>query len=329
MYKFFTGITLTLLTTVSNAEKLNLQLEHIGVSGLSSGGYMANQFHVAHSDWVNKAGIIAAGPYYCAQGNIKTALEQCVNQVLSPLSIVDLNNVAQGYEQEGKISPLTQLKNSKVWLFHGLKDAKVLSAVSDALYQQYQAWVDNDNIIYVNDKNFAHLFPTLDSGTTCTDSISPFIGNCDYDAAGAMLGFLYGKLSPRAKEPSGRLIELNQQVLGGLAAQTLAPTAYAYVPESCAEGLTCELHISFHGCNQNAQSVGTNYAMQTGLNNWADTNHLVVLYPQTKNSTFMPFNPQGCWDWWGYADPNYANQQGQQISAVAQLAKSLQHYALD
>jgi poly(3-hydroxybutyrate) depolymerase len=46
----------------ADTKKLNLDLTKIGVSGLSSGGYMANQFHIAHSDWVDKVGIIAACP---------------------------------------------------------------------------------------------------------------------------------------------------------------------------------------------------------------------------------------------------------------------------
>src|SRR5262245_16140159 len=36
------------------------------VSGLSSGGYMAGQYHVAHSATVIGAGIVAAGPFGCA-----------------------------------------------------------------------------------------------------------------------------------------------------------------------------------------------------------------------------------------------------------------------
>jgi poly(3-hydroxybutyrate) depolymerase len=311
--------------SVANEAKLNLKLDQVSVSGLSSGGYMANQFHIAYSDWVNKAGIIAAGPYYCAQGSIKTALEQCVSKVLSPLSLPDLQNTASTYSEAGKIAPLSHLKNSKVWLFHGTKDSKVVAEVSDALYQQYVNWSGSANVSYVNDKDFAHLFPTQDYGSDCSDSVSPFIGNCQYDAAGAMFGFLFDDMQARAASPTGKLIELDQQKLGGSNAATLADKAYAYVPQNCAQGEACSLHISFHGCNQNAQSVGTQYAEHTGINNWADTNHMVVLYPQTKNSTFMPLNPQGCWDWWGYADADYATQQGQQISAVKKIALALKH----
>lgn len=40
-------------------------LPRLSVSGGSSGGFMAVQFHVAHSSVTDGAGIIAGGPYYC------------------------------------------------------------------------------------------------------------------------------------------------------------------------------------------------------------------------------------------------------------------------
>ncbi len=36
----------------------------ITVSGISSGGFMAVQFHVAHSSTVGGAGVVAGGPYW-------------------------------------------------------------------------------------------------------------------------------------------------------------------------------------------------------------------------------------------------------------------------
>lgn len=46
---------------------LNLQPQSLSVSGLSSGAFMAQQFHVAYSQWVIGAGIVAGGPSGCAQ----------------------------------------------------------------------------------------------------------------------------------------------------------------------------------------------------------------------------------------------------------------------
>jgi len=62
----------------------------------------------------------------------------------------------------------------------------------------------------------------------------------------------------------------------------------------------CKLHISFHGCKQFVAKIGTRYVVRGGFNEWAESNGYVVLYPQTVNSYTLPFNPEGCFDWWGY-----------------------------
>ena len=49
------------------------------VSGLSSGGFMAVQLHVAYSATFRKgAGIIAGGPFYCAEGSVLNATGRCM-----------------------------------------------------------------------------------------------------------------------------------------------------------------------------------------------------------------------------------------------------------
>ncbi|GAC32745.1 extracellular catalytic domain type 2 short-chain-length polyhydroxyalkanoate depolymerase [Paraglaciecola polaris] len=335
--KTYTCAALTLLLSatqtqlfakeVANKDSLqvqyNVDLTYISLSGLSSGGYMATQFELAYSDWVSGVGIIAAGPYYCAQNSIQTALSQCVNQLKSPISLDVLSDKAIQWQEAGKLPSLSNLQQHKVWLLSGALDTKVLPQINQALYTQYQQWVKPENLTYVTDKPFAHLFPTLNSGTECDVSEAPFIGNCAYDAAGAMLTFIQGDLTPRNKTQSGRLIEIDQHKLGGKPAETLAKNGYLYVPQSCQQGESCTVHVSFHGCNQNASAVGDKYATQTGLNNWADTNNMLVLYPQTKSSMMMPLNPQGCWDWWGYTGEDYANQNGPQIKAVKHIIQAL------
>jgi len=53
-----------------------------------------------------------------------------------------------------------------------------------------------------------------------------------------------------------------------------------------------------------------------GLNEWAETNNIIVLYPQISKSELFPSNPEGCWDWWGYTDSNYSNKNGAQLKFV-------------
>ncbi|MDN4501306.1 PHB depolymerase family esterase [Alteromonadaceae bacterium BrNp21-10] len=306
--------------------KLNLNIDHISVSGLSSGGYMASQFHLAYGDWVSGVGIIAAGPYYCAQNSILTALAQCVNKVESVASLSAIEQQIATWRQQKLLAPADSVQGDKVWIFHGTKDTKIHPQISQQLVEQYKAWAGDENVEYINDQPFAHHFPTPSNGTDCEQSISPFIGNCDYDAANKMLDYIAPESSPETTKPiaaTGKLLSFDQQQLGGDNASSLGSTGFVYLPASCQQGASCKLHISFHGCNQNQQAIGDQYPKLTGINQWADNHNTVVLYPQTNTSTLMPMNPQGCWDWWGYTDENYATNKGQQIQAVRQMALAL------
>ena len=310
-------------TVAAQVPPLQLDVEHITVSGLSSGGYMANQMHIAYSDWITGAGILAAGPYYCAQGDITVALSQCVDKSEPAIDTAALNDKVKTLAANKKIAELSNLQNDKVWLFHGTRDVRVNKSVSDALTAQYQALMPSEQIKYIDNKPIAHLFPTKDRGGQCMSSSSPFIGNCDYDAAGEMLNYLIDDLNPASDSLTGKVVSFNQQKLGGKSAATLAEKGYAYIPASCAEGEDCQVHVSFHGCNQFADTVGMAYVEQTGLNQWADSNNMVVVYPQTTSSLVMPLNPQGCWDWWGYTGEDYATRSGKQITAVRNIVLGL------
>ncbi len=78
-------------------------------------------------------------------------------------------------------------------------------------------------------------------------------------------------------------------------------TAYLFVPPACAGGgESCALHLVLHGCAQSAETVGTDFIEQSGYLPWAETNHIVLAFPQVEKSLVHRLNPHGCWDWWGY-----------------------------
>ena len=103
-------------------------------------------------------------------------------------------------------------------------------------------------------------------------------------------------------------------------AHGLDPTGHVYVPSSCAQGATCRVHIAFHGCQQTDALIGDRFRTETGYDRWADTNDLIVLYPQA-HRTFL--NPNACWDWWGYDDDRYATRNGRQMAAVRAMLDRL------
>jgi hypothetical protein len=64
------------------------------------------------------------------------------------------------------------------------------------------------------------------------------------------------------------------------------------------------------------------FIQKSGINEWADGNNIIVLYPQTIAS-IVPANPDGCWDWWGYTGPNYALKSAPQMMAVMAEVKQI------
>lgn len=310
--------------TFDTETKILVDTSTITLSGLSAGGYMANQFHLSHPEMVSGAGIIAAGPYGCARNSIMTALSECVNKApaVYPANISNISNQF--------IDVAEQLKDDKVWLLHGTLDTRIVANVADALYQQYTQLLQADNLRYINDKPFAHLFPTQNKGVQCDTSESPFIGNCGYDAAGAMLTHIKGPLKDKVlAADAGQLLKIEQAELTDLSGTGMHQYGYVYVPESCTVTdytKACSVHVSFHGCNQSIDNVNDQYAKNTGINDWAASNKMIVLYPQIKKSSLMPMNPQACWDWWGYTDENYSNKNGKQIKAVKAMVLGLSDY---
>lgn len=308
--------------TLAERPKLNLDSQ-ITVSGISSGGYMAGQFHLAHSTIVDGAAIIAAGPWNCARNNLGQALASCVDKTEPAVDLAVLTADAQQLAQAGKIDPLASLRGDKVWLLHGTLDTKVAPALSEQLRQQYASWLNSADLVYLNDLPFHHTFPTLNAGSDCTASEPPYLGRCNYDAAGELLGHLLGPMNPAADNAGGTLHTIDQQAMGGDSADAVADQGFVYIPAQCAKGESCKLHISFHGCQQNAEALGDRYAREAGFNRWADTNNLVILYPQTRKSLFAPLNPKACWDWWGYTGDDYATKTGAQIRAVKAMSEAL------
>lgn len=302
---------------------LNLDTSSVTVSGISSGGFMAVQFHVAFSSIVKGAAVFAGGPYDCSKGSVSTALSSCAGGSPPPdvaASVTATNDNAQS----GAIDPASGLQDARIFLFVGADDNVVNPVVVDALQTYYASFVPSASIAYVNRRpSTAHTWPTLDYGVPCDSVTPPYVGKCNYDGAGAALAQLYGTLSPAATTLGGQFVPVPQDAfIADPGSHSLDDTAYAYVPAACASGDACKLHVSFHGCLQGASSVGDAFYAHAGLDEWADTNHLVVLYPQAIKSGA---NPEGCWDFWGYDSPDFAKKTGPQMAMVRAMIDGIAH----
>lgn len=315
---------------------LAVDLKQTTVSGVSSGGYIAVQLHIAHSSIVRGAGVLAAGPYYCAQGSAWMARYNCMLPgTWTALPNVDLLvTQTRILARDGMIDDPVNLRTARVWLLAGRSDSIVSPSVVQALATYYSRFVaaDAERVILVRDIDAGHAMITADFGGACIANDSPYINDCDFDAAGALLRQLYGSLLPAAEAPSGQLLRFTQREFTGEPyAISMDDDGYVYVPRVCRTG-GCRAHVAFHGCRQGAEAIGETFARKCGYNRWAETNRLVVLYPQAIArygwgpwpwpSSFV-LNPNGCWDWWGYTGANYHTKAGAQIRTVKAMLDRL------
>lgn len=300
------------------APSLNIDESRITVSGLSAGGQMAHQLHIAYSDLFSGAGIIAGGPYGCADGSLTTAMARCMGQADGPLPVAELAAGVSAAAEEGNIARTENLADDPVWMFHGTLDTTVASEISDAAAALYAEFAAAGQIRYVNDVAAGHNFPARGRGHACAAMQPPFVGDCDYDAAGEILQHLYSGLEKPLSEPESGLKTVT---LPDAAAAGLSDTAYLFVPPACADGgEACALHLVLHGCAQSAVSVGTGFIEQSGYLPWAETNHIVLAFPQVVPG---PLNPYACWDWWGYTGADYRWRNGKQMVVLTEWIKNM------
>ena len=324
----------------------NAAIGESSISGISSGAFMAVQFGTAWSSVIKGVGVIAGGPYWCAKADaddfingftlpIMTATGSCMKGPPPDLNIFIAK--ADAKAAAGEIDPLENLRRQKVYMFHGTNDAVVAKSVTDAaadFYRHYLGDGNRGNLYYQSAVGAGHSLvvrqqPDVSGLNNCADNQGPFIDQCGYDQAGILLQHIYGAFNPPNRgQLSGAMLRFHQSVYSGTddpVTLSLGDSGFVFVPKDCADGQACRVHIALHGCKQDAGDIDRKFVDDTGYNAWADTNHLIVLYPQTMTSSFAPFNPQACWDWWSYVnhEDSYVTKSGVQIRAIKAMLDAL------
>lgn len=211
-------------------DRLRLAIDHerVSVSGLSSGGWMANQFHIAFSSAIMGAGVLAAGPYHCAGGtswlchwtpygwltphDTCQAVHVCTRSArktygplapyLGPPDAATSVDSTLRASANGTIDALENLRGDRVWLFSGQRDSLAPREVMEELRIYYRMLFDRPEvgnprtaIAFVDDLAVEHAMVVDIAGpeaeNRCGAYASPYINDCDYPAAGRLLTFLY------------------------------------------------------------------------------------------------------------------------------------------
>ncbi|MBX9635067.1 MAG: hypothetical protein K2X44_08810 [Magnetospirillum sp.] len=185
-----------------------------------------------------------------------------------------------------------------------------------------------------------HAQITPEATEACDHAGMPFLVNCragdtSFDASGEMFSHFYGALKAKTGDGTGGSLKVFEQkpfidavVHDGNHTPpssqgmrfSFAKTGHVFVPERC-ETQACRLHVALHGC---AMGDSDAYALKAGYNNWAAANDIIVLYPRVvaTTATFQAINPQGCWDWWGYAGGDYATRNGAQMQVLHNMVNA-------
>ncbi len=229
---------------------------------------------------------------------------------------------AEKLAEQGRIDPLEAVRRHRIYLFTGGEDHTVVSAIVAAARDFYLAvGVPEKQIKFVSNVAAGHAFATDSKGLSCGKTAAPYVVDCNYDTAGELLQHIYGSLSPRAAVPQGELISFDQQeFFGGLSNHGMRDVGAVYMPTGCRTSAGCRVHIVFHGCAQNRAAVGETFVRESGFLQWADTNRLIILFPEVQRT---PANPQGCWDWWGYTGRDFLTKNAPQIVAVHRMLERL------
>ena len=324
----------------------NADIGESSISGISAGGFMAVQFGTAWSSVIKGVGIVAGGPFWCAKADGWDILDgywlpfwNATGLCMSGQPLPDLGKFiakADAKSASGDINSLQLVSRQKIYLFHGYNDSKVAKSVTDAtaeFYRHYLGETNRGNLYYQTTIGAGHSLvvakdPHSGGPNECNVNASPYIDACRYDQAGIILQHIYGALNaPNPGQLHGTLKPFDQSIYTKPSSPgplSMGATGYVFVPRECEDGAACRVHIALHGCVQDIGEIEQHFIDDTGYNAWADTNRLIVLYPQA-TTKWYPYNPLACWDWWAYVDrrDSYVTKSGSQIRTIKAMLDAL------
>jgi hypothetical protein len=171
--------------------------------------------------------------------------------------------------------------------------------------------------------------------------------------SGEILRWVYGtdKVKTRRAVVPANLVAINQSAF--LPANWTAdkalldPVGYVYVPHACrpkhSQGHTqpppqteltesagaaaplfsahCSIHVHYHPCGGSIRDVGLSYMLENALPAYAESNDMVILYPQSGSVK----NPAGggCFYWYGAVGEDFDTRTGTQLNFVLRVMREL------
>eukprot|EP00913_Durusdinium_trenchii_P016311 g15330.t1 len=194
-------------------------------------------------------------------------------------------------------------------------------------YKQLRFFMNESMIFQRFSTHAAHVW-SLDNGQCSCGTCSDFVGsleccdvnNCNYDLSGDSLRAFYGEIKPR-KVAHPTLVHVDQwkylppeatfnATIGELPRGGLWKFALVYVPESCKER-----------CIKKRLDRRRLWATSINLNEYAEANDIIVVYPQAAGSHGEGI---GCWNWGDEkADHYFDTRRAVQLRTIMNLLEDL------
>jgi poly(3-hydroxybutyrate) depolymerase len=259
------------------------------------------------------------------------------------LDVPTLAGAAAAAARADLIAPLAGLSAMRTYLYRGALDSCYLDGAVNFTAAFFSAFAADpaSQVVFVANVPSGHCTPTIDPWVpraSCGHGAGapPAVENCDYDGAGAAFAHMYGALAPPPSHACGadcaaRALPFNQTLYQAGVWAALGSTGYVYVPAACAGGAACRLHVALHGCGMSMYNpkMNTSYVLHAGFNPWAESNGIVVLYPQgggyEESGTAAP-TPQlgaGCFDGYGQTSPDFAWRSAPQLATLRAMVAAL------
>jgi hypothetical protein len=271
----------------------------VTVSGLSSGGFFAHQFHVAYSELVAGAGIVAGGPYACVEtianpywplatlDRLSAALVACtatgaIATGACALSAPDASDSVALIEAPSarRHRRPRSLSGDRVWLFRGELDDLVPEASSrrskastgtgdrGARPRESIATAAGHGMPvseFPDDSRFRRPPARSTSRRSSSSAASTPPSSC---CAISTPSLAVPADAPADAHDAGTLMAFDQTRFFDPQDKQFAAAGYVYVPDIC-RTQRCRLHVAFHGCRQTIEAVHDDFVRDAGYNGWA------------------------------------------------------------
>ena len=323
--------------------QLRIQRGGVLTTGVSNGGDMAVQFHVAFSSAIDGSCVFSGQPYRCAATRFpddymvpqsdESSVPFCDGCPTNYTLIYDhcknhpqwfdtktLKGVASASAQAGAIDSLENLRNDRVFAFRGSLDKCYLHGSMQNVVGMYEALAPNGAIdTYLNNTlPFPHCLPL---------NTTSYVGHTEpagYDGPGHCLDYVFFHASDRRPAVSfnwTHVYPFLQSEFYNDSAAGFSDQGFLYVPDACGPSgtATCRLIVYFSACG----CGGVANDIVEGFGPWAEANDIVILSPCTSKGP----NPtahahpnsaeigRGCLDVYGQLGSDYATRSGEHMAA--------------